>query len=66
MNAHDQELRRIALRIALDLATMNRHDALAVVEMTRGLIDHFVHPILGRNDLALADLERVAICQGRG
>ena len=62
---HEQELRRLALRIALDLSIMNRHDALAVVGMVGGLIDYFVHPIAGRNEGAMQALESLATCRGR-
>jgi hypothetical protein len=62
---HEQELRRLALRIALDLSIMNRHDALAVVEMAGALIDHFVWPIAGRNTAAMEALENLATCRRR-
>jgi hypothetical protein len=63
--AREQELRRIALRIALDLAGMNRHDARAVLAMADGLVDHFLFPLTGRNEAAMTALESLAICRGR-
>jgi hypothetical protein len=43
---------------------MNRHDGLAVVEMARALLDHFVHPVVGRNEGAMHALEALAIWPG--
>jgi hypothetical protein len=63
--AREQELRIIALRVATDLAVLNRHDALAVTEMVHGLIDRFVHPIAGRNEAAMEALEQIATCRRR-
>jgi hypothetical protein len=31
--------------------------------MAGGLLDHFVHPLHGRNDLGLVDLEKLATCR---
>jgi hypothetical protein len=63
--AHEQELRRLALRIALDLAILNRHDALAILEMASALTSHFTFPIAGRNEDVMRELETLAVCQGR-
>jgi hypothetical protein len=65
MNEHEQQLRRMAMRVALDLSILGRHDAIAVVSMAHGLIDHFIHPIVGRNEGAMQALESLATCRGR-
>jgi hypothetical protein len=59
------ETRRRALKLALDLSGYSRHDARAILAMADGLIDRFVFPLVGRNDLAIADLETIATCRRR-
>lgn len=61
---HEQELKRMAMRIALDLGVLNRHDGLLVVEMAHVLISRFLHPVVGDN-LAIMDLEKSLASCGR-
>ena len=54
----------MAMRIALDLGVLNRHDGLLVVEMAHVLISRFLHPVVGDN-LAIMDLEKSLASCGR-
>jgi hypothetical protein len=65
-NQHEGELRRLAMRVALDLSILSRHDARAVLTMADGLVDHFLHPIAGRNEGAMQALEDMATCRRGG
>jgi hypothetical protein len=61
MNAtRELELRRIALKIALDLSLLSRTDAMAVIRMSEALLDHYCFPIAGLSEHTLQELERVA------
>jgi hypothetical protein len=57
---HELQLRRMAMKISLDLSLLNRSDALKVIAMADRLIDCFVHPHIKNNDAAMTILEDIA------
>jgi hypothetical protein len=61
---HDLQLRRMAMKISLDLSLLGRGDALKVIAMADQLIDNFVHPHVP-GEAAMEALKDIATCRGR-
>jgi hypothetical protein len=60
---HSLQLRTHAMRIALDLTRYNRGDAMTVIRLAEGLVDHYVHPLTGLSEGTLLALEELATCR---